>query len=661
MTFHQIRLANLVRPRTWSLALPHSTWLPWVVVVLSVVLMGSEVLLFSRQNPNARLSVNSNEAQYLLDGFHAAEEDSRGSYRWTAGQSTIRLIQFGQGKHFVFGLHLGPPLPTDAPATYTLAYGDSDPCTIATDDKPRLYRFLVPRDALQSDTLTVHLNSSTTVVPPDTREVGLRVEAAMVWFIGSRTASPTPALMIVQVLFLSVCGLFLHRLSIPPLLVVGILSSIMLLLLLLFHIHLLLMYVYLVRLLLAASVLTLLTYVLLPVAERHARWIASPQVLRIVWGITILACFIRLIGSLYPIFLAYDLSLNVDRLIKTILGNLVVTNNSIEFRNGVTVYPPGPYITLLPGMLVHIPPNLLVQGGIAIIDSLGALTIAALARVLGLSNRTAILSALLYAAIPINLTALWWGLTAQIFGQALMSPLMIALLVAMRRPNPATTTRVSTSTSWIVVVVLLSMSLLSHIGVAILAIAWLGVAWLVLGVRRTLEPGGWWSYTIKFTLSCLIGVALIYSTVAAMMIEQFLAVGNKVATSDYVPAYWLIYRGFKIAFHEMGFWLLVPGLWLLWRKQMPRGGMELVGSWLAVVAIFWATEMMTALQVRYIYFLTPLACIGIGLLLDKLVGRGKVAAAVAWSVVVVLLVQGSAYWYTGTFQGIMMSVSPLLR
>jgi hypothetical protein len=659
MTFQQRHFSKKMDPRRWSLTGLNRAWLPGTLFLLSIILMGTETALFTYQHPNIRLSFNSDESDFVLDGFHKAEEDARSSYRWTAGKSQIRLVQFGQGSTLVLSLKLGPAPPIHAPTSFTLDYDGAHAVDVFADGKPRSYAFLVPPDSFRFNSLIVNVESETTVVPPDTRHVGLRVEAATLSFIGARFAGPSPALLVVQILFLAICALFLHRLSFHPLVNIGILSGMMLLLLVLYDRHILLAYVYLVRLLIAAGFLTLLTYLLLPVAERYAGWIACPSHMRVLWGITFLACMIRLVGSLYPIFYAYDLSLNVGRLLKTILGTLVVTNNSIEFRNGVTVYPPGPYLILLPGMLARIPPNLLVQGGIALIDGVGALTVAAMARVLGTSHRTAVFSALLYAALPINFTALWWGLSAQIFGQALMLPLMCALVVAMR-PRDCTNPRTN-ALAWLTVLILLSMSFLSHIGVAILAGAWLGLAWIVLRVRQTLEPDVWWTFTVKFVISCLMGIALIYSTVAVMMVDQALAVGNKVATSDYVPAYWLMYRGFQIAFHEMGFWLLVPGLWLLWRRNLPRGGMELIGSWLGVVALFWAIEMMSALQVRYIYFLAPLACVGLGLLLDRLALRGQVARVVAWSVVAVLLIQGSIYWYVGTFKGLMMSVTPLLR
>jgi hypothetical protein len=459
------------------------------------------------------------------------------------------------------------------------------------------------------------------------------------------------------VVLLVLVALVLHRLDLPLLARSGGVLIVAVALLIAHQSHTLLFYPYLVRFTVACALLAGLTFVLLPLAERRAGWLAPPPLMRMVWGIMLLACVLRLVGSLYPLFAPYDISHNVERLIKTISGTLVVTSRSIEFRNGITVYPPGPYITLLPGQLLHISPTLLIQGGIAIVDGIGALTVALLARVLGAGRRATLFSALLYAAIPINLTALWWGHTAQIFGQALMPPLAIVLLLLFRQAAPSLVA--------VVAGVILSVALLSHIGVAIVAVAWLGLLAVLLRLRRTVPARvtgvAWWRFAAVVLLSCIASFVLIYSVVVVLKLQQTFEIGEKVLTSDYVPAYGLIWRGFRIAFHRVGFVMLLPGLVLLCLRHLPRGGLELVLSWLGTVFVFWAIEMVSALQVRYIYFLTPLACIAIALLIDKLVPRRGITRYTAWIIVLLLLAHGTIYWYTGTFEGSTMSVSPLVR
>ncbi|HEU5100240.1 MAG TPA: hypothetical protein VFU22_14530, partial [Roseiflexaceae bacterium] len=534
-----------------------------------------------------------------------------------------------------------------------LSHGGQPPITITIDDRPRIYRVLVPPSATPLGGLTVDLQSGTVTAPPDMRPLGLRFEAATLDALApSGLVWPAPAQALVSLLLLPVGALLLWRLQLPMRAIVAAITLAGVALAAVYHRQQLLTDSYVLRLLVALVVLTAATYWLLPIVERLGAWLAPPSLMRMLWALTALACMIRLAGALYPAFDAFDLALNVDRLLKTLGGTLVITKRSIEFRNGITIYPPGPYVVLLPGLLLGLAPKLLVQAGIAIIDGCGALTTGLLARALGASGRAAILSALIYAAAPISLTALWWGLSAQAFGQALMSPLALTILLALRRPRPR---------NWASVGLLFSMALLTHIGVAILAVVWLGLAWLALRLRGTTRPALWWRLTLVLAIGGLFSFALIYIDVVGLKLQQMYEVGEKVQTSGYVPAYSLIARGFLIAFDPLGLFLLPAGLLLLWRRRLPHGGAELIGAWVGAVVLFWAIEMYSGLQVRYIYFLTPLACIMIGALLDRLAPRGVVARRVAWAVALLLLTQGSVYWLTSALTGVQMSMVPLLR
>ncbi len=237
---------------------------------------------------------------------------------------------------------------------------------------------------------------------------------------------------------------------------------------------------YIARLAVALALLAALTFGLLPRAERACAWIGPPQIVRALWGITLLACAVRLAGSLYPLFFGFDLGLNTDRLIQNLSGQLVITRRSIEFHNGITIYPPGPYLAFMPSLLLGLAPAMVVQASMALFDGLAAFAVGALARALGAGPRAALLAALLYAAVPVGLTGLWFGLTAQVFGQALMAPLALAALAAFREPQRWR--------RWAVAGALLGMATLSHIGVTIVAFVWLGLAWLLLA-RRSATAG----------------------------------------------------------------------------------------------------------------------------------------------------------------------------
>jgi toxin CptA len=649
----KLTLAEWSQPRRWTLALAWPAWLvPLAAALLALLLILAEARELT-QHPAVSLRVDTREAGLLLNGFHAIERDGRGVYRWSSGDSRIDFDPVAAGGPLALTLRLGPPPPQLAAAGFALRFGARPYATLPSDARPRQYHLLVPPDAPRLDGLTITLQSETISSLADQRPVGLRFESATVAIVGARTVWPAPGLALAQTALLLLGALLLGRLEVPPAAGVIGLALLALAILVLRSGQDLLIYRYLTRLAVALALLTGLTYWLLPCAERRLDWLGPPRLVRALWGVTILACLIRLAGALYPLFSGFDLGLNVDRLIQNLTGQLVITRRSIEFHNGITIYPPGPYLAFMPGLLLGLAPPLLVQSAIALVDGLGALAVGALARALGARPRAALLAALLYAAVPVGLTALWWGLTAQVFGQALMAPLTLALLAALRAPR-----RVA---RWAVAGALLAVAALSHIGVTIVAFAWLGLVWLALARRRAAPPDAWRRLTLALAISGVIGVALLYIDAAALKVRQFDTIGREILAEGYEPIYALIWRGFLIAFHPLVLLLLPAGLLLLLRRRLPVGGAELALSWIGTALIFLLVEIATGLQVRYIYFLTPLACILAGLLLDRLATHGAAARRVTWTIALLLLVQGSTAWLTSAFEDLRMSMVSLLR
>jgi hypothetical protein len=633
--------------RAWLVALPLLA-----ALLCAVLLALAQMPGLTARRATQRLDVASRETALLLDGFHAAEHDARGSYRWTSGESRITFGPAGVGGQLALRLSFGPP-PAQPLGSFTLELDGQPRVKLPIDPRPRQYQVLVPRAAAQFDGLTIGLQSATVSTQADTRPLGLRFEGAALSVVGARAIWPAPLLLLAQTALLLLGALVLRRLRIPSALAV---AGVALLALAIFAAGLaqpLLLSRYLVRLAVASALLAGLTYWLLPRAERACAWIGPPRVVRALWGITLLACAIRLAGALYPLFSGFDLALNVDRLAQNLAGQLVITRRSIEFHNGITIYPPGPYLAFMPGLLLGLAPPMLIQGSIALFDGMAAFAIGALARALGASGRTALLAALLYAAAPVGLTALWFGLTAQVFGQALMAPLALVLLAALREPRRLPL--------WMVATALLGLAVLSHIGVTIVAFVWLGLAWLLL-IRHGAAPSlAWRRLLLVLAISAVLGVVLLYADVAALKIQEIDTIGRTIAAEGYAPIYALIWRGFLIAFHPLVLLLLPAGLTLLLRRHRPAGASELTVAWLGTALLFLLVEIATGLQVRYIYFLTPLACILGGLLLDRLAARGVLARWVVWAVALLLLAQGSAAWLTSAFNDQMMSMVSLLR
>ena len=593
-------------------------------------------------------------ATALLSGFHEPERDARGAFRWTTGDARAAIALPGVGAATELRLALGPGLPGLAPGSFELALGARPPLRIALSAAPRVYRLLVPSGAATLGSLPLALRSPTITLPPDTRPLGVRVEALAIRSLGAGVLWPSPALLLLQGVALALLGFMALRLgaSVGAVLAVVVVAAALLALPPLRYP--LVAPGYLVRLVVALALLAGLTVVLGAHEGAPLRVYAHEGApLRVYWAITLLACLIRLVGALFPPFAAYDLGLNLGRLSATVGGALVAANESFEFGGGLTVYPSGPYLVLMPGMLAGLTPKLAVQGGIALLDGLATLGVAALGLALGMPRRPLIFACLAYAALPIGLTTLYYGHTAQAFGQALMAPLAAALLLGLRghgSPWP-----------WLCAWALLSAALLSHIGVSILALAWLGLAWLALTLTRRLDGPTWRRLSLTLLLGGLTGLALVYGPFVASHLSIVTGLefgGEGVAPA---PAYNLIAKAWWLAFTPLGLLLAVAGLPLLRGVRLPLGAAELLGAWLGAVVLFWGVEMLTGLQVRYLVFLAPLACLLAGLSLAWLAERRTVGPWLAWGLTVVLLAQGLWVWLPGAFERVAPSMVPLLR
>ena len=632
------------------------------LVCLAALLAGAQAYLLTARQVDTRVAAGSRAAARMFANVYAPERDSRGRFSWAGPATQLRFGPVARADALALELSLGPPPPQLVGTALQLAASGRPLGSITLDERPRRYMVLVPRD-LPGGELVVDLRGETVTVPPDVRPVGVRLEAASLSPLGAGPIWPSPLLLGIQSGLLALAALLLARVGARPawaalgaaLLAGGLLAA--------FASSYLHYSAYAGRLALALALLLGLTHWGLPIFERWASWAGPPRLLRGLWCVALLACALRLAGSLYPLFSAYDIRLNVGRLLGLLGGILVDTNESFEFRGGTAIYPAGPYLALVPGLLLGLAPAPLVQAGIALLDGLSVLATGLLARRLGLAPRAALIATLVAAIVPIGLTSLYYGHTAQIFGQALMPPLALALLRAYQRNRWR---------DWLAAGALLCMALLSHIGVSILALAWLGLLWLALGAvaarrrakpaarrREEAEASAWRRLTATLAISAALGLLLVYAPLAAVALQGLRHAGAQVGAEATAPAYNLIARAFWIAYNPLGILLALPGMLLLPRLQGAAGA--LVGSWLAACALFWAVEMWSGLQVRYLIFMTPLVAIACGQLLDQLARRGAAGRVAALAVLGLVLAQTWLLWHAGAFDNVGPSMVPLLR
>jgi hypothetical protein len=621
----------------------------WAIVVLCWFILGAVAAWVSGP---FELPFAGRAARVQLFDFHDIEQDGARRFRWTQAESGWVVGDPGI-QPVRLAIRLGTAGPGLEGQPVRVSANDRLLATLPAPAQPRTVQILIPQRNLNEPDLRIVLRSPTTSVAPDPRVIGVRLEGATLAAVAPRL--PNLPLLFVQGLFLVVLLLLGVRLNAPQWAQVLVLVSATLGMAAMVWFQPLLAWLYFSRLAIVLAGLLVAVYTLLPLAEqRTERWGLPVAFIHAACAIILLACLIRLIGALYPLYQAHDLSLNVERLLRTVGGSLVASNRSFEFRSGVTIYPPGPYLAYAPLLLLGVPPMILVQGGNALTDGIATAAIIALASMAGLPRRVALLAGFVSAALPVMLTSLYWGHSAQIFGQALMAPIALTLLIGIRAPQ---------SRGFLFAAILTAVALLTHIGVSILLVAWLGLAWVLLLIRRILAPADLWKLTWMLVVAGLAGLALVYGPALAFKLEQTSAVGQRVASESYASQI-LIWRALQISFYQLGLYLLPIGLVLAMRQlPLPRGAAELALGWVVACLIFFAVEFVTGLQVRYLVFFAPLACILIGLVLNWIAARmpTQYSTTVAWGLAMMLVVQGCLSWYNGTFFDVQMSMVPLLR
>jgi hypothetical protein len=121
----------------------------------------------------------------------------------------------------------------------------------------------------------------------------------------------------------------------------------------------------------------------------------------------------------------------------------------------------------------------------------------------------------------------------------------------------------------------------------------------------------------------------------------------------------LLLVGLRLAYSEVGLALLPLALALIVRSL--RGARRLVVpiAWVLTAVVFLIVDLFLGLQVRYFYFLLPLALAAIGLLLGRLATHGRWARVAAYCMALLVSAQGVALWMSVTMADGKLSLAPL--
>jgi hypothetical protein len=604
----------------------------------------------------------------FLSGFHASEPDDGTTwewwtlepaygYRWTQEESTVRLPGMGGGPWLV-SLHVNSGRPAGERAPSTWQVGQTTLPDLSIPASGRVYRLLTHTDALGN--LRLHLETPTYASPTDPRPLGfvlreVRAEPAA-------TLLRPPAWGTLGWLAAAL-GLFygLGRWLVLPrraALLLGMGGGLLLALLLALH-----------RPTLALMAPTLAGLALgcwaLALAGRFALASARPALAHrsqtgALLALVLLAFALRAGGMLYPQARFSDHLLHANNVLEVGLGNIYFTEGLPDTRGGGDApYPPGLYLLLAPALTLF-PADmesraLLVQLGVALLDSLVVALLWLLLWRAGLGQRAALLGAALYLLPLPMLLSFARGEYANLGGQVLALPVLALLALGGVRSGVG-------GRGVLLLALLASIGLLSHMGVAISLALVLGAAWL-------LSVAGWLRQRGEQTALPLAPVVLTAGGAAAAAFAglcyysapQFVALFAARLASDSAappaePVPLLaelggIVTGLFAPWSELLPLLVglgLAGALLLWwapPQTMQRDGLRalLLAWWLGIVLSF-GLLLVARQGVRWEHFLLPALCLGGGVALAALWRRGQAGRIAAFGSLLAVLAHALSRW-----------------
>lgn len=574
------------------------------------------------------------------------------TYRWARGDAAILLPVGRHAPAILTAVMSAPPQPADAPLDFAMYAGDSL-IRFAVPHGMRTYQILLPDSAVERGLIRLRFASPTVTIAGDDRHLAVALDwigvqplpilappalpfilaqvgltmlvAALLWINGARL-SLTLAGTLGAVALLSVLNQVASAwtgLGIWPLLLVGV----------------------------ALTAASLVAQRCLPRSDT-----AEARFARRLWVISLAGLALRLIGVSAPGFAFNDLDIQSIFLGNVIGGEILLFVSSHEFGGGRTFYPPGPYLLGLPLLLVRPTLPFALHIGAALLDACGPPLLALVARELRMERRAALFAAATLAALPVHLTALWWGFFTNIGGQMLTLLLLWLLLRYTRMPNRR-------GAAWLFLT--LCLVFLSHVGVLILtattALLTLSLAWL--RPRPTTQA---WRGLLIAGIGAGVVCTLIYLSAAAptmltsahrMLSDRHFLAPERLAEHRAYLQHILpvaLWRGMGM----LPFLSLLPGIPLILAHAERPLGRAVVLGWLTTPFLFAVVDYVNTFQVRYIYFLAPLCALAFAAVLDRLWMRpaGRRAALAA---LVLIFWLGGWLWFRGAILGIKMSLVPL--
>jgi hypothetical protein len=648
-----------------------------------------------QSRPTQQIIVGSPTDAPLLDGFSGSERVPEGvdlgyqTFRWLSGYGRVTFTDLGAQPYSIKLTVNGSRPPDTLPPALTAQVSGEVLLQVQPPPGVETYTIAVPPSLLDSQrgSFTLELSSNTFQVPGDARELGIIVTRIGVQPTQAGPGLLTPPIPVLAFVTLAavVAGVLLSLLgwwsgvvglgaSLPGLLAGGLLV--------------------LDRLWLTTGEWYALWpgVLLLGGAVVTLAWLLGGWLLRqggVVWSSMermllltfLLAAFVfRLAGQLHPQIFVYDLGFHLNHLRLVQTGQLLFTNAPAEFggTGHETFYLPTAYLFAMPLDWLLADGRLAIRLLTVLLGTLGVLPIYYIARRLLRDGRAGVLAALLYVSLPMSVLPYSWGITPNLLGEFFM---LCSLAVALGSAGNLAPARPA---FW-ALVILLTITLLSHPGVVALSGVAFGLVGILWAARRGVErrAGAW--LLVSLVLSAGISYAVYYHHFTGQMLDSLARIGAERAQASQGEGFsrvvggsvedaslglinrevrsrsqWVLgglegvwreavayYRGWPVLAAFLGLALVLPARrFLAAPRRRERLRFVLAGSaWLAVVALFAIVGWATSVYVRYMLSGLPIVALGAGLLLSGVWRKGSSGRLLSLLVVVFFAVEAMLLWH----------------
>ncbi|HEX6292420.1 MAG TPA: hypothetical protein VFZ66_24755 [Herpetosiphonaceae bacterium] len=551
------------------------------------------------------------------------------AYRWAFEHARIRLPGLGSAP-LSADLRIVALPPATATPTSTWSLGGRPLLTIPLTRPSATYHVLLP--VQPSGDLDLRLHSTVIQPPGDPRQLAFAADGLSVAALGSTAPDWSQLGMLCAIVGVGY-GL-LRRWTLParyaaPCAGIAILA--LAALLIWQRIGLSSSTALIVRMLLAGYGLSMLFEPLAAGLAHRIGISASPLEARAITALIVVAWLVRAIGLLHPQTFSSDIGLNANNLLGVTRGIVVFTEDLPgEAGGGPAPYPPGQYIALLPLQLLTDDRDTLLTLANALVDSLAMLWLWLILRYTDQPPVAAYFAGISYIfAIPL-LRSLSVGEMANVWGQAMVLPWALALLLWRRGRVSDLALGAATA-----------IVLLGHFGVLLSMLAFgaaLVVVWLLQRdprLRRLVAIGA----------AALVGAALIYYTAP----ELVAAVRDRPSAP---PASTTVAQriGGEVSkllqpnstIGPLLALLGIGGLIVAWRRCRALGG--LLAAWWLAMLLSWATLLISQQALRWESFIFPAIALGSGLALAELWCRRAIFRLGAIAAAALMLGWGGVWW-----------------